>query len=409
MRRLLALLLLTALSLSLAAGAGAAPPEEEGVRIALSAEDAAAAGLKVRHSFGRKVTAHVTQAQLEDLQRQGIAYERVPYRTVDGSALQSDKPKKGERPLPVTQVPYGVKMIYGEPWLTPDGISGGEGRIVAVLDTGSADHPDFYRGGQSIILQCVDFSQKKLQTVPGFCEDRHGHGTHVTGIVAATGGADGNGIYGVAPGASIFSYKVLTDKGGGYADDIARGIEYAADQGADIITLSFGLFEPSDLELRAIGHARSAGALVIAAAGNAGPAPGSIGYPAAFPEVVGVGALNPDESVALYSSRGLTDGSDGSITEGELELAAPGTGVLSTAYSGGYEYRSGTSMAAPHIAGLAAKMWQGSAEATRDWLVQHARDITTAEGATDAVQGFDTASGYGLPQINRLSQPLWID
>lgn len=415
MRRFTAILAILVLGVSLASTVSAAP-KDEGVRILLSASSSKSAGIAARHRFGGKVSAHVTQGQLDSLKKRGIAFELVPYLEITPDPgeppFDAEVYKKGTaRPVPVTQVPWGIKAVYGNPALTPAQIGGGAGLVVAVLDTGHAAHPDFYRAdGTSIIGQCVDFSDKKLDVVDGFCEDRYGHGTHVTGTVAAAGGVDGKGIFGVAPGATIYSYKVLTDKGGGYSDDIARGIQMAADQGADIITMSFGNSTAVPVIEEAIKYAHSKGALLIAAVGNAGPAE-SIGYPAAFPEVVAVAGLTNSEAVSASSSRGTTDGNPDLVGPREVELSAPGSAIISTAYKGGYEVRTGTSMAAPHVAGLAAKLWQGSAAETRALLVNLAKahDITQAENATDAGPGWDIPSGYGLPQVVTSEPQTWND
>ncbi|MFZ5815872.1 MAG: S8 family serine peptidase, partial [Bacillota bacterium] len=263
--------------------------------------------------------------------------------------------------------------------------------------------------GSQVITDCADFSSRRSDFIDGSCDDGHGHGTHVTGTVAAAGGQDGKGIFGVAPDASIYSYKVLADNGFGYADDIARAIMYAADRGANIISMSLGSSSPSSLELDAILYANSKGVLVIAAAGNSGPEADTIGYPAGFKEVVAVASLNPDEVVSYYSSRGIDDGDDTSIVDREVEVSGPGRSVISTYKDGAYYTMSGTSMATPHIAGLAAKMWQGSASATRSWLVSRAQnhDITEAEQINNAGTGYDIAAGYGLPQVTTNSQALW--
>ncbi len=411
MRRFVAIVAIMVLGLTVSAGALAGAPGGEETRILVSAPGAKAVGLAIRNQFGDRISANATQAQIDSLTRRGIAYEIVPMRSIDAKQSEKGKPGGGGgRTVPSTQVPYGIKMTYGNASLTPSGISGGSGVTVAVLDTGSINHLDFTRAdGSKVITDCVDFSQRRNPQVEGSCADGHGHGTHVTGTVAAAGGQDGLGIFGVAPNASVFSYKVLSDQGSGYADDIANAIMVAADRGADIISMSLGSSSPSQIELDAIDYAQARGVLVIAAAGNSGPNADTIGYPGGFAEVVAVASLNPDEVVSYYSSRGIDDGNDNSISDREVEVAGPGRNVISTYKDGAYTTMSGTSMATPHIAGLAAKMWQGSASATRSWLVNRAQahDITSAEQINNAGSGYDIAAGYGLPQVTTSSQSLW--
>jgi len=403
----------SAIGLILAAGAGVSSgaASAEGHRIVLQAGHASRAGLAVRHALGGDmVSAHVSDAQLATLTRQGVSFDVVPQRSI--AAAPSGKGKTSTRPQPATQVPYGIKMVYGNPSLAPGGVAGGAGVKVAILDTGSVNHPDFTRGdGTQVIVDCVDFSSAKTDMVQGTCTDGNGHGTHVTGTVAAAGGLDGQGIYGVAPEAAVLSYKVLTNRGNGYADDIARAITWAADHGANIISMSLGSTAPFPIELDAIRYAVGKGVLVVASAGNSGPDADTLTYPAAYAEVVAVAALSADEAVSSFSSRGWTDGDDASIVDREVEVAAPGRGILSTNRDGAYVTMSGTSMAAPHIAGLAAKRWAGSASATRAWLRTAAgqHDIVRAEQVSNAGVGYDIAAGYGLPQVQGLTQSLWRD
>lgn len=410
MRRFTAILATSLLGVSLAATASAGAPADEAVRILLTASNAKAAGLTARNAFGKQVTAEVTQAQLEGLKKRGISYEMVPVLALEPApgkpVSDAQVATKGKtRPAPLTQVPWGVKAVYGDPNLTPDRVSGGAGVTIAVLDTGHVDHPDLYRAdGSSVVTQCVDFTSKKSPLDEGTCRDGLGHGTHVTGTVAAAGGKDGQGLFGVAPNADIYSYKVITDKGGGYADDIAMGIRTAADRGAQIITMSFGLSSKAELVAEAVQYAHSKGVLLVAAVGNSGPTADTIGYPGGLPEVVGVAGLNADESVMEMSSRGISDGDDAAIAEREIEVAAPGANVISLAYKkDGYAVQSGTSMAAPHMAGLAALNWQGNAAETRAWLVAAAQAHDIAD------PGYDTAAGYGFPQLNSLAQGVWND
>lgn len=404
MRKLLVIVASLALVLGMSGGAVAAKSSTT-TRIALAHGDAKANGVGIRHQLmGGQVSADVTEAQLANLQRKGVAFRTVPKRTVDGTGAAAVRTA-----TPVPQIPYGIKMAYGDPNLTTANINGGAGVTVAVLDTGVlTTHVDFVRAdGSNVITDCVNFADPSTDVITGQCADGHGHGTHVTGTVAAAGGLDGKGIFGMAPQASILAYKVLDNSGNGYADDVARAITYAADHGANIISMSLGFTGSDPAELAAVQYAVSQGVLVIAAAGNQSYV-GSVMYPAAYKEVVAVASLNRNESVLTSSSRGTTDGDNTSIADGEVEVAATGEYVLSTYKDGGYYRMTGTSMAAPHIAGLAAKMWQGSGTATRAWLQNRAVAHDIVKGYITAV-GYDQAAGYGMPQVTTRSLATWFE
>ena len=272
---------------------------------------------------------------------------------------------------PKEPIPWGVTKVNG---------GAGGIAIVAVLDTGvDTDHPD---------LSYIDCITKVTHFKPDTksCEDGHGHGTHVAGTIAANGK-----IKGVAPDANLSIVKVCDKRGWCYGDDIAAGIYYAADNGANIISMSIGGDNPDPQVLAAIDYAvDEKGLLVVAAAGNDGSADGSIDYPGAYVKVMAVGAIDSTEAVPSWSSRGINDG-DYIIEEREVEFGAPGVSVESTWKDGCYNTISGTSMSTPHVAGLAAKLWQGSASATRTKLQERAKlhDVHT--------HGDDTATGFGLP------------
>ena len=281
---------------------------------------------------------------------------------------------------PSDQTPWGIVKVSGG--------SGGVGVDVAVLDTGVyKDHLDLV----TRVEQCVDFTgggpPGTVRIRVGKCEDKVGHGTHVAGTILADAGSDGAGIYGVAPGADLFAYKVC-EPSGCWTDDIAAAIDYAATQGVEIVSMSLGGDTQSSLIKDAID--RNPGVLYVAAAGNDGPADGSIDYPAAYVKVIAAGAIDSVEAVPDWSSRGINDG-DYVIEEREVEFGTPGVSVESTYNDGCYAYGSGTSMATPHVSGLAAKLWQGTAADTRSYLQSRARanDIWTA--------GDDSATGFGLP------------
>ena len=134
---------------------------------------------------------------------------------------------------------------------------------------------------------------------------------------------------------------------------------------------------------------------LIAAAGNSGPNLDTINYPAAYYKVVSVAAIDSSDRVADFSSRGI-EAAEFKEEERYLEVAAPGVSVESAYKDGCYAIWSGTSMATPHVSGLAAKLWQGSAGATRTYLQEITEDITLGEYARE---GYDPAAGLGLPLV----------
>jgi len=302
------------------------------------------------------------------------------------------------RYVPSDQTPWGIETIYND--LKIASTSGGLGTKVVVLDTGvNINHPDL----KNRVAQCKDFTNLRFPVINNSCDDGNGHGTHVAGIVAADGGTDKLGIYGVAPAAKLFAYKVCGANGSCYADDIAMGLRTAADQGANVVNMSFGTDKDIPLIRDAVNYAVSKGVLLVAAAGNDGPFPDSIDYPAAYASVVAVGAVGKSSSgeltVAGWSSRGINLSTKlGVIEDRDIEFAAPGDSIESTWNNGGYVVLSGTSMASPFVAGLAAKYWQSGAEnklraaTTRSFLRSLAVDILPGVGE-------DNYSGFGLPQV----------
>jgi hypothetical protein len=240
--------------------------------------------------------------------------------------------------------------------------SKGRGAIVAVVDTGvDAEHPDLARAmwtnpGEVPGNGLDDDENGYVDDVHGYnivdqsgdISDPYGHGTHVAGIIAAAN--NGAGTVGVAPNAKIMAVRVLGDDGGGNLSDVVDGILWAIEQGAQIINLSIG----GDLDeetLRALepvaDAARAAGVLIVGAAGNDGANDSIIGFPAGMTGVVGVGSSDDDRAgggpVSSYSSR-----------HAGVDLIAPGYSVLSTIPGGGYTFASGSSMATPHVAAVAA-------------------------------------------------------
>jgi hypothetical protein len=249
----------------------------------------------------------------------------------------------------------------------------GQGTTIAVLDTGvDAGHPDL--AGQVVATQ--NFTDE------ADAEDRQGHGTHVASLAAGTGaGADGARM-GLAPGAEVISGKVLDNEGQGQESWVIAGMEWAVDQGADVVNLSLsGQSDgdnPVDEALEAL--AAESDTLFVAAAGNAGGRTGgaySIGSPGTSPSALTVGAVTAEDYLASFSSRGPTWGT----YRLKPDLAAPGVELLGAkagARDGDlYTAKTGTSMASPVVAGAAALLRQQHP----DWSAEQvkARLMSTAD------------------------------
>jgi serine protease len=221
----------------------------------------------------------------------------------------------------------------------------GDGVTVAIIDTGVSRVPDLE---DTEFVEGYDFVNDRAQA-----NDDSGHGTHVAGTIAQATN-NGYGVAGIAYGARIMPLKVLGAAGGGSVADIAEAIRFAADNGASVINMSLGGPGESQLMAEAIDYAHGKGVVIVAAAGNANQ--NAAGYPARYPHVIGVAALDATGAKAPYSNFGAgvdlaapggskQDGDLGGILQNTID---PQTG---SAVFASFE---GTSMAAPHVAGAAA-------------------------------------------------------
>jgi thermitase len=207
---------------------------------------------------------------------------------------------------------------------------------IAILDTGvDLDHPDL----GSKVITSINFSNSSTT------DDIYGHGTHVAGIAAASTN-NGVGVAGLGYDSTIMNVKVLGDNGSGFYTWVANGIIWAADNGAEVINLSLGsTFYSVTLE-NAVRYAWDKGVVVIAAAGN--NASSIPFYPAYYTECMAVAATDANDSLPYWSNHGDW-----------VDVAAPGASIYSTLKNNVYGYMSGTSMASPHTAGLAALVFAG--------------------------------------------------
>ena len=265
---------------------------------------------------------------------------------------------------------WGVKRIGAG--IVHDFGNYGDGIKIAIIDTGiDEDHPDLddnIKGGINFV------SKPSWRTPdPNKWDDDNGHGTHVAGIIAAE---DNNiGVVGVAPGADLYALKVLDRTGSGYVSDVVMAIQWATVNEIQVINMSLGGAYDIWLDGACL-LAYVEGLILVAAAGNGG----SVIYPAAYDSVIAVSATNSADELAYFSSTGP-----------EVKLAAPGEDIYSTYKGGGYTTLSGTSMASPHVAGVAALVIASGisdAMGVRTKLQETADDL----GAT----GWDSKYGWGL-------------
>ncbi len=253
--------------------------------------------------------------------------------------------------------------------------STGRGATVAVVDTGIAceNFGPFSKATDLAETRCV--AGRNFVTKDAHASDDQGHGTHVAGTIAQSTN-NALGAAGVAFDARLMPVKVLSADGWGTTSDVADGIRWAADHGAQVINLSLGGPRNSRILQKAIDHARKKGVVVVAAAGNTG---GRVEYPGGSDGVIGVSALDQNDQLAWFSSRGAG-----------VDLAAPGVDVVQqTVCNGGRDHCerfpsfSGTSMAAPHVAGAAAllvSLGLTDPNAVEAALVGSARTIPRAAG-----------------------------
>ena len=317
---------------------------------------------------------------LQDLPDSGLELAQAGELTRGMKGLQTQFAAPPASPAAAPRIPWGVARV-GAPEAWPR--TQGAGASVAVIDTGiDATHPDLagqVAGGVNILDP----------QHPDNWKDDEGHGTHVSGTIAAKGGP--GGLAGVAPRAKLYAVKVLDKDGNGSYSDVIAGIEWAMNHGIKIANMSLGAEEDSEPLHRAVQAALAQGMIIVAAAGNNS---GAVGYPGAYPETIAVAASDSADKAAAFSSRGP-----------QVAFIAPGVDIESTKLGGGYTKMSGTSMASPHVSGLAALAYAEGATTPaelRAALESAARPITglapDVEGrgmvlAGNLTGGFPSANG----------------
>ncbi|MDF2588391.1 MAG: intracellular serine protease [Anaerocolumna sp.] len=290
----------------------------------------------------------------------------------------------------VTEIPQGVDMVHA-PALWEQSKKG-QGVVIAVLDTGcQIDHPEL----QDRIVGGKNFTKDYNGNTSNFA-DNNGHGTHVAGTIAAS--ENNAGVLGVAPLSKLLILKVLRKDGGGNYKSIIDAINYAIKwRGSNkervrVISMSLGGKEDVAALHSAVKKAVENNILVICASGNEGDnsyKTDEYSYPAAYNEAISVGAVDFNKQIAKYSNSNMN-----------VDLVAPGDGILSTFINGKYAKLSGTSMATPHVSGAAALLINVSEE-------EFGRTLTESELYAQLIKrttslGFDKRSeGNGLLDLSK--------
>lgn len=252
---------------------------------------------------------------------------------------------------------------------------GNEEVIIAVIDTGvDLNHQDF-----------------KGQLVPGYNalndsndpSDDNGHGSHVAGIISASTN-NRLGIAGVSWNNKIMPIKAIDADGTGTSFDIAKGVRWAVDHGAKVINMSVGNYHPSGVLLDSIRYAHNKGVVLVAASGNDNTNQPS--YPAAYPEVISVAAVDPYAHRASFSNFGR-----------HIDVAAPGVDIPSVYLNNEYAALSGTSMACPHVAGLAGLILSVAPELNN----QEVREIIQSTAKKVEGDGRDDLYGHGIIDVSK--------
>jgi subtilisin len=275
------------------------------------------------------------------------------------------------QPSPLEEtIPGGVAQIKAS--LAWDH-SRGKDIKVFILDTGIDDtHPDLvgnFRGGASFV------------PTESSTRDFNSHGTHCAGTVAAQ--INGLGVVGVAPAADLYAVKVLDRQGRGQFSWLIAGIDWCIDQeGLKILSMSLGGAEDPSALQAICNEAYNQGCLLVAAAGNSGPNV-PVGAPARYSSVIAVSAIDGNDIIATFSSRGP-----------EVELCAPGVNVLSTIPGGQYGTKRGTSMACPHVTGSAALTW-GSHRYSNNVIIRR-----LLAGTADPLGNPGRSDEYGFGRVD---------
>ncbi|SFL11637.1 subtilisin [Halogranum rubrum] len=339
---------------------------------------AASAAANVTREFAfDAMTIEVNENAIQGLQRRGD----VRYVEANGT-MHALAPKGGNGgsggTMAAQQLPWGVDRVDAEV-AHANGYTGA-GADIAILDTGiDSNHPDLVDNlgtGKAFTKAKGNFAEN--------WDDDNDHGTHCAGSAGAVN--NGEGVVGVSTEATLHAVKVLGKRGSGSFSDIAAGVEWTADQGYDVGSMSLGASSGSQTLADACQYAVDKGTFLVGAAGNSGPCTDCVGYPAAYDTVMAVGSTTSSDGLSSFSSTGP-----------EVEIAAPGSNIYSTIPGGSYDTFSGTSMATPHVAGAAGLLAATGSSNTqiRSQLTSTAEDIGLASNESGSGL-LDAAAAVGV-------------
>ncbi|WP_428909790.1 S8 family serine peptidase [Niallia sp. Krafla_26] len=335
-------------------------------------EDIIEESKKVEYEFETvpAISVTATEDELKKLElNPNIDYieENLPLRIAETGQV---KVMPSVQNAPVGKAQWNIKSTnVQEAW--NEGYTG-DGVKVAVLDTGISPHAELNIAGG---ISTVDYTNS--------WQDDNGHGSHISGIIAAQPGITSVNeldIIGVAPDVSLYAIKALDGLGSGNLQDTLEGLDWAIANGMDIINISMGTSVYSQLFEQMINDAIDKGILIVAASGNVG-LENSVIYPAKFNDVIAVSSVNESLTISDFSSTGV-----------EVDFSAPGENIISTFTQGSYATESGTSQATPHVTGMLALLKEKYPNLTNNelktLLMENAKDLGAASQ--------DPYYGYGL-------------
>lgn len=319
----------------------------------------------------------------------------------DDSATSSRGLRSGTRKLAET-VPYGIDMVKAQNVITKGQGMSLSPRKICVVDTGYAlGHPDLPNNPDHDVTGFSPYGDGELWNVDG-----NSHGTHCAGTIGAVN--NDIGVVGVNPDPTKFSFHIgkgLTNSGSGSNAGVMSAVNSCVEAGAHVISMSLGGGGASSANANTYKEIyEEKGVLIIAAAGNSGNS--ALSYPASYPHIMSVAAVDSNENRASFSQY-----------NSQVEIAGPGVNVQSTIpNNNGYASYSGTSMATPHVAGVAALVWSYFPQCTnhqiRGALIKSARDKGASgcdsqygHGIVDAEAAFDLLNNNGCEAGDNASGP----